>query len=69
MLGLHFRAMVHLQDPNQSKSNKSKKDPMEGVTLLSQVAYSVILCNSFNFPRSVNLGIAGGVGYNRHLLL
>lgn len=33
------------QDPNQSKSNKSKKDPVERVTFLSKVAYSAILCN------------------------
>ena len=26
------------QDPNQSKSNKSKKDPIEGVIILRQVA-------------------------------
>ena len=25
------------QDPNQSKSNKSKKDPIEGVTFLSDL--------------------------------
>lgn len=33
------------QDPKQLKSNKSKKDPTEEVTLLSQAACSVILCN------------------------
>ena len=33
------------QDPNQSKSNKSKEDPVEGVTFLNQVACSVILSN------------------------
>ena len=33
------------QDSNQSKSKKSKKDSAEGVTILSQVDCSVILCN------------------------
>lgn len=32
-------------DPNQSKSNISKKDPAEGGILLSQVACSVTSCN------------------------
>lgn len=31
------------QDPNHSESNMSKKDPNQGVTFSSQLAYSVIL--------------------------
>lgn len=33
------------QDPNQSKSTKSEKNPVERITFLSQVACSVILHN------------------------
>lgn len=33
------------QDPKRSKSSKPKKGPAEGVTLLSQVACSVIFCS------------------------
>ena len=43
------------QDLNQSKSNKPKKDPMEGVHFFKP--------NSFNLPRRVNPDIAGGVGH------
>lgn len=32
------------QDPNQPESSTSRKDPVAGVTFLSQVAYPVILC-------------------------
>lgn len=48
-----------LQDPNQSK-----KDLTKGVSLLSQMACSLILCNCFNFTTSVDLGTAGDVHYS-----
>lgn len=43
---------------------KSKKGPVEGVTLLNQVAYSMILCNNFQLPQSADPGTAGGVDHS-----
>ena len=61
---------VHVEDTvpssNHSKSNKLRKDPADKVTSV-HVAHSVILFLSFNFPRCVNPGAAGGVGH-RNLL-
>ena len=53
MFGELFGA-IGPQDPTQLKSSKSKKDPSKAVTSLSQVAWRVILCDRFNFSRSVN---------------
>lgn len=57
------------QDPNRSKSKKSKKDPAEGVTLLGQVGCSVIFRNGVSVsPELLIQVIADGVGYSGYLL-
>ena len=58
------------QDPNQTESNKSKKDPAEGVTLLGQVVCSVVLCNRLSIsPEGLIQAVANGVGYSGYLLV
>ena len=44
MSGVHFGAMVPKVQTSQYQ-NKSKKDPVEGVTFSSQLACSVSSCN------------------------
>lgn len=51
------------QDPNQSKSNKSKKDPAD------PVACSISYIISFNFPRSINPSAEYGVGHRSDISL
>ena len=41
------------QDPNQSKSNKSKKDPIEGITFLIQAVCLVIIFLKVNSTLNV----------------
>lgn len=41
MFGVHFGPII------LKTKIKSKKDPVERVTLLSQMAYRMILCNQF----------------------
>lgn len=57
-----------LQSHGPQNSNQSKKVPVEGLTLVSQVACIVIL-HYFIFPRSANPGIAGGVSHSTDTLL
>ena len=42
MFGVHFRATA---SKTQTNWNQIKKNPIEGITFLSQMACSVILCN------------------------
>ena len=51
------RIIHNVQRPNLSKSSKSKKRLIEGVTFLSQVACSV----SFNFYKSAAAGVEHGI--------
>lgn len=51
------------QDSNQSGSNKSEKDPTEGVAFLNQLAGSVVSCSwDSTFPRRIHPSATGSVG-------
>lgn len=68
----HFQCLVYTLElwfpsprPKTSQNQKkSEKDPVKGVTFLSQWACSVTLWSCLNFPRSVNIKAASGVGHS-----
>lgn len=58
MFGVYFGFVV------SKTKTKSKKDPIEEVTLLNQMAYSMSLCNEFQLLQSVDPGTAGSVDHS-----
>lgn len=61
---------THSQDLNQAESGKSRKTLLKESTLLGQVAYSAVFCNSVLISPEVLIQVVmDGVGYNGYLLV
>lgn len=63
MFGVHFRVIALKTQSNQ------RKTPLKDDTLTPNGLLSVPLTLSFNFPRSVNPGTAGGLGHSTDISL